>query len=93
MPPWVHLDLGQIITSLLLAGIGYGLKQVYNLFSGFVEKVHENEATLDMTAEMVDRHSVSLMRAKLLEPPVKRMHLGRRVSDRDIFVIDDEIHS
>lgn len=92
MPAWVHLDLGQIITSLLLGGIGYGVKQVYNLVSGFVGRVHQNETVLDNTTEMVDRHSASLLRAKLIESPVKRVHFGRRESDRNIIILDDDIH-
>lgn len=89
---WIHLDFAQLITSVLLAGIVYGIKQVHSLISGFINRVNDNETTLDATSEMVDRHSVSLVRAKLLDAPVKKVHMGRRTGDRAIFIVDDEIH-
>lgn len=92
MPSWVHLDLGQVITSVLLAGIGYGVRQVYSLAAGFIGRVHQNETVLDSTSEMVDRHSVALLRAKLIETPVKRVHFGRRTTDREVIAFDEEIH-
>ncbi len=84
-----HIDLGQIVTSLILLAIGWGVRRTYFMISGFVDNVHENAFVLNDTTEVVDQHSISLVEAGLLKnATIKKLHLGRRSGDPTFIVVD-----
>lgn len=88
-PPHFSFDvnLGQVLVGLLLAMLGWGLRQTYRLAARFVDRVNTSEDLLQLTTAVVDDHSRALVRRGDLET-ITRLHHRRRL-DPEYFTKDD----
>lgn len=81
------VNLGQVMVGVLLASLGWGLRQTYRLAARFVDRVNTSEDLLALTTSVVDDHSRVLVRGGHLES-ITRLHHRRR-QDPEYFTKDD----
>lgn len=81
------VNLGQVMVGVLLALLGWGLRQTYRLAARFVDRVNTSEDLLALTTSVVDDHSRVLVRKGDLQS-IPRLHHRRR-DDPGTFTAED----
>lgn len=90
LPSWFDMQIhaGDALVTFALAVLSYGLRRAYTMVNRFLDRVDRHEADLDEGLQMVDTHSLVLLKSGMLTPPVKKVH-RRRKSDR-LLAMDEE---
>jgi hypothetical protein len=90
------VNLGQVLVTGALTALGWGLRKIYKAsahavvrVTEFVDRVNDNDDLLGATTAVVDDHTLILLKAKMLKPPVVRLQRGRRQNDPAVFTEDD----
>lgn len=97
---WPHfsfnVDLGQILVTGALTGVGWGLRKIYKSavhavgrVTQFVEGVHDQGELLEATTAVVDDHTRVLIKGGILPAPVVRLHRLKRSTDPAVFTKDN----
>lgn len=92
LPSWLDMQIhaGDVLVSAMVAGLMWISRKAYKMGREFLDDARGNRAELDLTAQMVDRHTFVLRKHGLLEAPAPRVHGRRRSADHELDILEGE---